>query len=126
MKIITNSNLEEIIGKKIVFIHVARFADNITIATDDGSILVITQDIDYDDYEEKRTRILNESQVINYIDEQDYIRKELERLDLFDVEKYKKRKQKREQEYINKMKEIVEEREKAEYVRLKAKFEKEK
>lgn len=120
MKIIKHGN--ELIGKTIAFAHIARFANNITIATNDGCVLVATQDID-EDYEEKVTIILNEPTALRYIENNNYVRDELGKLGIFDIEAYQKKKMeerlKREQEY--KARKLKEEREL--YEKLKAKFE---
>lgn len=120
MKIIKDG--KELIGKTIAFAHIARFANNITIATNDGCVLVATQDID-EDYDEKVTTILNETMTLHYIENNDYVRDKLGKLGIFDMETYRKKKQeerlKREQEY--KARKLKEEREL--YEKLKAKFE---
>lgn len=120
MKIIRSD--KELVGKTIAFAHIATFAENITLATEDGCVLVVTQEFD-DDCDECQTMILNEYMALRYIEKSDYVRTKLGRLGLFDVEKYKQKKQeeriKREQEL--KAKQLKEEREL--YEKLKAKFE---
>lgn len=120
MKILKSDT--ELIGKTIAFAHMAQFAENITLATDDGSVLVVRQIFD-EDTEESQIDILNEYIALRYIENNDYVREQLGKLGIFDVETYRKKKEeerlKREQEY--KAKKLKEEREL--YEKLKAKFE---
>lgn len=120
MKILRND--KELIGKTIAFAHMAQFADNITIATDDGCVLVVRQIFD-EDTEESETDILSEPRALRYIENTPYLRDTLGNLGIFDIEAYKQKKKeerlKLEEEY--KARKLKEEREL--YERLKAKFE---
>lgn len=120
MKIIRSD--KELIGKTIAFAHMAQFAENITIATDDGCVLVVRQIFD-EDTEESQTDILSEPIVLRYIENTPYLRDTLGELGIFDIEAYRQKKKeerlKREQEY--QAKKLKEEREL--YEKLKDKFE---
>lgn len=119
MKVIRFDN--ELVGKTIAFAHVAQFAENITIATDDGCVMIITQEID-DEGDDKQTQILNENAALRYIENNDYVRSALGQLGIFDVAAYKKKKQeeiKKKQEELR-VRQLKEEREL--YERLKAKY----
>lgn len=120
MKIVRNE--KELIGKTIAFTHMARFAENITIATEDGLVLVVTQDFDEDE-DESKIDIIGEHRALRYIENTDYVRESLGKLGIFDIESYKKKK---EEERLERMKEyqakkLKEDREL--YEKLKAKFE---
>lgn len=120
MKILRND--KELIGKTIAFAHMAQFADNITIATEDGCVLVVRQV--YDEHcDEGQIEILNEYRALRYIENNTYVRDTLGELGIFDIDSYQKKmmeeRLKREQE--RQAKRLKEEREI--YERLKAKFE---
>lgn len=119
MKIVRRG--EELNGKTIAFTHIAQFAENITIATQDGCIAVITH-VD-DECDDRETRLLYEHEAIRYIESSDYLRNSLGKLKIFDLEAYKQKKKeeriKREQEI--EARKLKEEREL--YEKLKAKFE---
>lgn len=121
MKILRSD--KELIGKTIAFAHMAQFAENITIATDDGCVLVVRQNYN-EDVEGHQVEILSEPRVLRYIENDVYLRNELGKLGIFDIEAYKQKKKeerlKREEEY--QARKLKEEREL--YERLKAKFEK--
>lgn len=120
MKII--EDYRELVGKTIAFAHVAQFAENITIATEDGCVLVVRQDLDEEYGENKETRILWEGQALRYIENSNYLREELGNLGIFDVEAYKDKQaelaRKRKEEFA--IQQAAKERE--QYERLKAKF----
>lgn len=121
MKIIRNE--KELIGKTIAFVHMPIFAENITIATQDGCVLVIEQVYD-EDTEDSQINVVSEHMALRYIERNDSIAEKLGELGIFDIETYRKKKQeerlKKEQEYREKK--LKEEFEL--YERLKAKFEK--
>ncbi|MGY3186486.1 hypothetical protein [Lysinibacillus sp. TE18511] len=121
MEILTD--YKDLVGKKIVFSHMAQFAEQITLATEDGCVLMAT--FDYDDMaEESRVRVMYPHSVIQVLNRHDWIRNELGKLGIFDIEKYKEEqriKQEKEKEEYRKKQEV---KERAEYERLKAKFEK--
>lgn len=120
MKIIRND--KELIGKTIAFAHMAQFAENITLATEDGCVLVLRQLYD-GDTDESQIDIISEPRALRYIENNDYVRESLGKLGIFDTETYKQKKEeeklKRMQEY--QAKKLKEEREL--YEKLKAKFE---
>lgn len=120
MKIIRND--KELIGKTIAFAHIAQFAENITIATEDGCVVVVQQMVD-DNTEDVVTHIMGEHKVLKYIEENDYLRTNLGNLGIFDVEAYRKKRQEERLKYIQEIeaKKLKEEREL--YEKLKAKFE---
>lgn len=112
---------DDMIGKKIKFIHVEHYGDKIILVSEDGEVLLIEASLD--DLEENQLNIVNESSVLKYIDDNEYIRKKLSNLNLFDMAAYKKRK---EEEAERKRQEYEAEREKAEfelYQKLKLKYE---
>lgn len=120
MKIIRND--KELIGKTIAFAHMAQFAENITLATEDGCVVVVKQLYDLDT-DESQITILGEPNALRYIENNDYIRETLGKLGIFDIHTYRQKMQeermKRIQEYG--AKKLKEEREL--YEKLKAKFE---
>lgn len=121
MEILTD--YKDLVGKKIVFSHMAQFAEQITLATEDGYVLMAT--FEYDDLaEESRVKVMYPHSVIRVLNGQEWIRNELGRLGIFDIEKYKEeqriKQEKEKEEYLIKL----EEKERAEYKRLKAKYEK--
>lgn len=122
MKVLTT--YEELNGKKIVFSHMAQFAEQITLGTEDGCVLMVTFDIT--DFEERQIRVLSESHVMIVLnsDRGKYLREQLSSLGIFDIEKYKKKKKAIEKAEKEKRLLEREEREKNEYKRLKAKFDK--
>lgn len=119
MKIIRSD--KELIGKTIAFAHMAQFAENITLATEDGCVLVVRQTYD-EDADESQIDIISEPRALRYIENNDYVRERLGELGIFDVETYRQKQKeerlKREQEY--QAKKLKEEREL--YEKLKAKF----
>lgn len=120
MKIL--EDYKQLVGKTVAFAHMAQFAEYITIATTDGCVIVATQDLD--EYGEgKENRVLYTSYAIRYIENNKYIREELGKLGIFDVEEYKNRlaeiERKRREEFAKKQAKI----EREQYERLKAKFE---
>lgn len=120
MKIVRSG--EELNGKTIAFTHIAQFAENITIATEDGRVAVVTQDID-GECDDRQTRILNEYEAICYIENSDYLRNSLGKLGIFDIETYKQKKQ---EERIKRAEELEARKLKEErelYEKLKVKFE---
>lgn len=120
MKILKNEN--ELIGKTIAFAHMAAFAEAITLATVDGSVLVVRQTFD-EDTDESQIHIRNEHLALRYIENNDYVREQLGVLGIFDIDTYRKKKEeerlKRAEEY--KAKKLQEEYEL--YKKLKSKFE---
>lgn len=121
MKILTD--YEDLVGKKIVFSHMAQFASQITIATEDGCVLMATMECEDEWGENKQIRVLHSFHVMNILERNDWMREELGKLGVFDLEKYKEEKRiKAEREKERRLIER-EKREREEYERLKAKFE---
>lgn len=123
MKILENYN--DLVGKKIVFSHMAQFADQITLATEDGCVLMAT--MEQDDFEgSNEIRILYPHAVLNVLHKHEWMRKELGELGIFDVQKYEEeqrvKREKEKEEYRKKK----EQKDREEYQRLKAKFGQEK
>lgn len=121
MKIIRNE--KELIGKTIAFVHMPIFSENITIATQDGCVLVVKQVFD-EDTEDIQINIASEHMALRYIERSDDIREQLGALGIFDIETYRIKK---EEERLIKQQEYNEKRLKEEfeyYQKLKAKFEK--
>lgn len=86
MKILTNYYQLE--GKTIAFTHMAQFANQITIATTDNEVLMVTFDLDEEYGERKEIRVLHEGWVMKTIKENNYLREELGKRGIFDLEKY--------------------------------------
>lgn len=120
MKILRND--KELIGKTIAFAHMARFAENITLATEDGCVMVIKQIYD-GDTDESKIDIISEPRALHYIENNDYVRESLGWLGIFDIETYKKKKEEERLKHMEEYqaKKLKEEREL--YEKLKAKFE---
>lgn len=120
MKIIKSD--KELIGKTIAFAHMAQFAENITIATEDGCLLVARQSYD-EDYDSGEITILNEYRALRYIENNAYVREALGELGIFDIAAYRKKQLEeraiKEKEYQERK--LREEREL--YEKLKDKFE---
>lgn len=75
MQILNSRTINQLIGKKIAFFHTGKFAEYITIATEDGCVAVISQvfiesDLDY----RTETDVLSETLALHYIENQQYIR----------------------------------------------------
>lgn len=120
MKVITN--VKELFGKKIAYIHTARYFDCIVIVTEDKEIFMCRS---YIDEEEDciATEILPESQVLKIASTYNFLREEMLKLGVFDVEDYilKRQEEFKKKQQERKAKEL--ERERALYEQLKAKFE---
>lgn len=123
MKVLTDyAQLE---GKTIAFSHMAQFAEQITIATTDGCILMATFDVADDYGEVLHIRVLQKNRVlvVLYSNQGKWIREELSKLGLLDIEAYKEEmKLKAEREKIERIA-AYEASERRNYERLKAKFE---
>lgn len=120
MKILRSD--KELIGKTIAFAHMAQFAENITLATTDGSVLVVRQLFD-EDTEDSQIDVIGEHRALRYIENNDYIREQLGELGIFDIAAYR---EKQLEERLKKQKEFNERKLREErelYEKLKAKFE---
>lgn len=120
MKILTNYN--QLVGKTISFSHMAQFADQITLATTDGEVLMATLEYD-DDEDDIQIRVLNEYTVIGIIQKHSYLQKELNKLGIFDLEEWKREQEKRRKEEQEKYRQKKEQQEREMYEKLKVKFE---
>lgn len=121
MKIL--KDYKDLVGKKIIFSHMAQFAKQITIATEDGCVLMINMDCDeYED--EKEIKVLCPTKVLNVLNRHKWLREELGKLGIFDIEKYKEEERLKYEKEKEERRKKQEEKEKAEYERLKLKFEK--
>ena len=121
MKILTNYN--ELVGKKIAFVNMARFADQITLATEDGCLLMVTVDGDGD--EDKEVRVYSEISTLRELknDRNDWMRKDLAKLGIFDMDEYiQEQKEIRERKQLEFKKE-QERKEYEKYLQLKEKYE---
>lgn len=119
MKVITEyKNLE---GKTVSFAHMAQFANQITLATTDGEVLMAKfEGMDEDNLE---IRVFNKYNVISVLQNEAYLREELDKLGIFNLAEWKKEQVKKQKEESERYKRQKEEREREEYERLKAKFE---
>jgi hypothetical protein len=119
MKVLTN--YKDLEGKTIAFAHLAQFADQITLATTDGGVLMANfEGMDVDDME---IRIFNKHSVISVIQRNTYLREELDKLEIFNLEEWKNEQEKQRRLEEEKRKKAQEERDRKEYERLKVKFE---
>lgn len=123
MRILTE--YKELEGKTIAFTHMAQFAQQITIATTDRSILMATMKLNYDT-EEKEIRVYREGHVIKELKNNEWLRVELSKLGLFDLEAYEKEMEAEYEAQRKKYKIEQEKREREELARLKAKYEEKK
>lgn len=110
---------EDLLGKEIVFVHFARFAEAMVIVTKDKGICVF-------DREDEETEIYGASLARQHILKSDYLRKELNNLSIITNEEIKEYEHKM-QEERRIQKELWEkqreEKEYQDYLRLKEKFE---
>jgi hypothetical protein len=121
MKILTE--YEQLEGKTIAFTHMAQFAQQITIATTDNEVLMATFDLDEEYGERKEIRVLHEGWVVKIIKESKYLREELSKRGIFDLEKYKTEMEAERVAKLERYKQEKEEREIKQLAELKAKYE---
>jgi len=114
---------EKLVGKTIAYVNMAQFADQITIATTDGEVLMAEMILQGEWGDEKEIVILSEDRVLNRLHTNPYIRKKLHELGIFDLEAYERQRQKELEEERRRLREQQEKREYEEYLRLKKKFE---
>jgi hypothetical protein len=121
MKILENYN--DLVGKKIVFSHMAQFAEQITLATEDGCVLMATFDLD-EDWERKEIRVLHDQAVLRVLksDHGRWMREELGELGIFDIDAYTKEQEEIAKKKHEEWKKKQALKEKEEYERLKKKF----
>lgn len=127
MEILTD--YKELNGKKIIFNHMAQFADQITIATEDGCILMVTRHSDEEfgldeDYGALQFYVYPKGRVLAVLHQTEWLRKELGALGIFDIDKYNEEQRIKEEKDKLERQAKREKREKEEYERLKSKFEK--
>lgn len=121
MKILTS--YLDLVGKTISFTHMAQFADQITIATTDGEVLMVVQEGDEDSFDSKQVRVLSRSAVLRVLENSDYLRVELAKVGAYDLAAYNKRIAEEEAERRAAAIKRKEDSDRAEYERLKSKFE---
>lgn len=120
MKIL--NNYEDLVGKTIAFSHMAQFAEHITIATEDGCVLMATTEY-AGDFERKETRVLSKHSVINLLDNDDWMREELSELGIFDMGQYKEQQRIKREKELEEYRKQQKERDRKTYERLKLIFE---
>lgn len=121
MKILTS--YLELVGKTIAFTHMAQFADQITIATTDGEVLMVVQEENAESFDEKQIRVLYHSEVLRVLESSEYLRVELSKVGAYDLAAYNKRIADEEAERRAAAVKRKEDADRAEYERLKSKFE---
>ena len=117
------SNYEQLVGKTIAFAHMAQFADQITIATTDGGVLMVEMENREEWSYDKEVTVFNEPMVMRTLNSDPYLRKKLSDLSIFDLEAYEEKRKKEMEEAKRKREELKKKKEREEYERLKAKFE---
>ncbi|RXZ78026.1 hypothetical protein EBB07_28630 [Paenibacillaceae bacterium] len=116
---------EELLGKTIVFTHMAQFADYITIVTGDGGVLVIDVESDSDG---KCNSIFPEHLAKRYLFDHSWLRKELNSKGIVtdhDISEYERIKKEEADRYRERMLKIKEDNERKKYNELKLKYENE-
>jgi len=123
LKILEES--DQLVGKTIAFAHIAQFAKAITLATTDKEVMVIEQGLhdEDDDMFRSEISIYHKYRAMEYIEGHKYLREELAKKGIFDLDEYRQKEQeKRERERVEFRKQ-KEAKERKEYERLKHKFE---
>lgn len=118
MKVITDYN--NLVGKTISFAHMAQFADQITIATTDGEVLMAAFEGYEDDLE---IHVFNQHKIIATLQIDRYLREELDKLGIFNLAEWKAEQARQQKERVEKSKREQEERERKLLDDLKAKYE---
>lgn len=121
MRVITD--YEELVGKTIAFAHMAQFADQITIATTDGCVLMAEMNNRDEWSSDKEILVFPEQMVINRLRFEPYLRQKLGELGIFDLEKYEEERRKEQEELARRRKEEKERKERELYEKLKKKYE---
>ncbi|PAE17273.1 hypothetical protein CHH91_04505 [Virgibacillus sp. 7505] len=124
MRILTNG--EQLVGKTVAFAHIAQFATAVTLATTDNEVIVFEPEYDFEEEDmfRSRIRIYQPYRAIEYIENHNYVREELGKKGIFDIEAYKQKEKERREQENKKLEELKEKREREAYERLKLKFEK--
>jgi flagellar motility protein MotE (MotC chaperone) len=115
---------EDLWDKKVVFTHMAEFAEAITIVTSDGGIQVVSQQ--WEDEDRSRIWVYNEAKARSYILNHNYLREQLHKKGVItnqEMAEYEERIKNDREDYLKRQKELNEQKDKAEYERLKKKFE---
>src|SRR5690625_2689118 len=120
MKILTD--YEGLVGKTIAFAHMAQFADQITLATTDGCVLMAQMEDREEWTSDKEITVYHEGMVMRTLEHEPYLRQKLSELGIFDLEAYKEKRRKQMEEAERIREEKRKKRELEEYKRLKAKF----
>ncbi|WP_255258899.1 hypothetical protein [Bacillus thuringiensis] len=116
------SKEEDLIGKEIVFTHMAQFANAITIVTKDKGIFVVNQ---WSDCDGSEICIYNEYRAKDYILRHDWLRKTLHEKGIIsqeEIQEYEDRKRLELQKQQEESKKRQEEQERINYERLRAKY----
>lgn len=120
MKIL--ADYEDLVGKKIAFSHMAQFADQITLATEDGCVLMATMSCEDEWGENKEVRVLSKVSVMRELENNEWMREQLSEAGVFDLERYKEEQRIKTEKENEERRLRFEKREREEYERLKAKF----
>lgn len=110
---------EDLIGKKIIFTHMAQFADALTIVTEDKGIFVVNQD-------GEETHVFNSGRALRYIKNSKWLVGKLNDCGIITnemISSWEEEKERQRQETHRKLKEQEEQMEYKTYLRLKEKFE---
>jgi hypothetical protein len=116
-----------LVGKVIVFSHMARYAEQITLATEDGCVLMARHGFDEDADDgggESIIVVLTPAEVMRVLnsDRGRFIREQLGMLGIFDMDEYKRQEEEKYRLMREEQKRLDEERELATYKRLKEKY----
>jgi hypothetical protein len=118
------NNPNDLVGKTIAYTNMALYADYIMIATTDGGILCVSQEISEDD--NKQTIVTNKLITEKYLFSNKFmidILLEKKVVTNKDIENFKEKRINQEKKHIENYKREMEENERKDYERLKAKYE---
>ena len=122
MKIISISEVDSLIGKKLAFAHIVPYGETILLVMEDGTAAAVSQKSD-EDGDFFTTEFLNDWKTMKYIAQDTKLRHQLASAGLFDLEAYEaEQKAKREAEARQRVIDN-EARDRATYERLKLRFE---
>ncbi|MCO7177030.1 hypothetical protein ACFP7A_01285 [Sporolactobacillus kofuensis] len=112
------------VGRTITFIDAGKYADQITIATDDGHIMMAEFDYDELEDEDPTIHVLNKYNVLQRLSRSTNSRL-VERMkkEGFDLREFEEREKKLRDERMKKLEIDKEKQERMQYERLKAKYE---
>jgi hypothetical protein len=114
------SEEKDLVGKEIIFTHMAQFAEAVTIVTKDKGILVVEND-------GEGNEIYHEHNAKKYVVGHNWLRKELHKrgiISLEDIERYEEEERLKAEQRQVAFNQMREKQERDTYERLKAKFEK--